>query len=88
MVVEQTRCRPTDKLPGANGTISRPTYRRVLEIRLAAEVEKLRCETAVRSVVLLDYETNGDVEDLSRPLSHAALVKHFLEGNWPSLRSE
>jgi hypothetical protein len=34
--------------------------------------------------VLLDYETNGDVEDLSRPLSHAALVKHYLEEKWPA----
>jgi hypothetical protein len=28
--------------------------------------------------VLLDYETNCDVEDLSRPLSHAGLVAGFL----------
>ena len=28
--------------------------------------------------LLLDYETNCDVEDLSRPLSHASLVARFL----------
>ena len=39
---------------------------------------------AVRTVVLLDYETNADVEDLSSPLSHAALVKPYLESRWPS----
>jgi len=61
-----------------------PAYRWVLENCLAAEVAKLRAEMALRMVVLLDYETNGDVEDLSSPLSHAALVKHYLEGKWPS----
>jgi O-acetyl-ADP-ribose deacetylase (regulator of RNase III) len=61
-----------------------PVYRWVLENRLAAEVDRLRDEAAARTVVLLDYETNGDVEDLARPLSHAALIKHCLEGKWPT----
>ena len=61
-----------------------PAYRWTLENRLATQVEKLRSEAAARTVVLLDYETNGDVEDLSSPLSHAALIKHYLEGKWPS----
>jgi O-acetyl-ADP-ribose deacetylase (regulator of RNase III) len=59
-------------------------YRWVLENRLAAEAKRLRDEMAVRRVVLLDYETNGDIEDLSRPLSHAALVVRYLEGKWPT----
>ena len=61
-----------------------PAYRWVLEHRLAAEVCRLRDELATKTVVLLDYETNADVEDLSSPLSHAALVKYHLEGAWPS----
>lgn len=61
-----------------------PAYRWVLENCLAAEVAQLREEMANKSVVLLDYETNGDVEDLSRPLSHAVLVKCYLEGTWPA----
>ena len=60
-----------------------PAYRWVLENRLAAEVQRLREAAARGPVVLLDYETNGDAEDLSRPLSHAALVQHYLEGKWP-----
>ena len=60
-----------------------PAYRWVLENRLAAEVGRFREEATARTVVFLDYETNGEVEDLSRPLSHAALVKLHLEGNWP-----
>src|SRR5262245_8977759 len=48
-----------------------PAYRWVLENRLASEVGRLRKEMAARTVVVLDYETNGDIEDLSSPLSHA-----------------
>jgi hypothetical protein len=62
-----------------------PAYRWVLENRLVSEVGRLREDAATRTVVLLDYETNSDVEDLSRPLSHAALIKYFLEGQWPRM---
>jgi hypothetical protein len=68
----------------ARYSIYLPAYRWVLENRLTDEVEQLREHSRGRTVVLLDYETNGDVDDLSAPLSHAALVKCFLEGNWPS----
>jgi O-acetyl-ADP-ribose deacetylase (regulator of RNase III) len=61
-----------------------PAYRWVLENRLADQVALLRGEVAARAVVLLDYETNCDVEDLSKPLSHAGLVKLYLEGRWPA----
>ncbi len=60
-----------------------PVYQWVLENRLADEVERLRAEAAEKTVVLLDYETNGVVEDLSAPLSHAALVKCYVEKTWP-----
>ena len=70
----------------ARSRIYLPAYRWVLEHRLAAEIGRLRGELADRPVVLLDYETNGDIEDLSRPLSHAALVKAYLEGSWPVVR--
>jgi hypothetical protein len=33
--------------------------------------------------VLLDYETNADVFDAASPLSHAQLVKAYLENRWP-----
>lgn len=60
-----------------------PAYRWVLENCLAAEIERLRKEKATRSVVLLDYETNADIENLSKPLSHATLIKSYLEDRWP-----
>lgn len=61
-----------------------PAYRWVLEHRLADLVGELRDRAAAGTVVLLDYETNADIEDLSRPLSHAALVQYHLEGCWPT----
>jgi len=33
--------------------------------------------------LLLDDTTNPDVEDVSTPLSHAALVQRHVEGRWP-----
>lgn len=62
-----------------------PTYRWVLERGAAEALERLRAlEAEGGVVVLLDYTTNGDVEDVASPLSHAALVVRYLEGRWPS----
>ncbi|MFD9698414.1 DUF6939 family protein [Lentzea sp. NPDC059081] len=55
-----------------------PTYRWVLENRLQAEVARLHELASSADVVLLDYTTNGDAEDLSTPLSHAALIAEHL----------
>ncbi|MFI9387965.1 hypothetical protein [Kutzneria sp. NPDC052558] len=33
-------------------------------------------------MILLDCKTNGDVADLTTPLSHAALVARHLSGEW------
>jgi hypothetical protein len=67
----------------ARHSIYLPAYRWVLENRLGTQVQRLRHEANTKTVILLDYETNDDVDDLSRPLSHAALIKHFVEGRWP-----
>ncbi len=60
-----------------------PAYRWVLENALQGEVAQLRqVWQGGRAVVLLDYETNVDVDDLSRPLSHAGLVVRYCTGKW------
>lgn len=51
-----------------------PTYRWMLDHRAPALVGELRELSTKHTVVLLDYTTNGDVADLSTPLSHAALI--------------
>jgi hypothetical protein len=59
-----------------------PAYRWVLENRLQAECEQLRKLSEAAPVVLLDYETNAELNDLSKPLSHAALVIGYIEKKW------
>jgi hypothetical protein len=44
-----------------------PAYQWVLTNRLVDQVAELRQILAEKSLVLLDYETNTDVEDLSSP---------------------
>jgi hypothetical protein len=60
-----------------------PAYRWVLEHRTADLAADLRRLAGERDVVLLDYTTNGDVTDLTTPLSHAALVRLHVEDRWP-----
>lgn len=62
-----------------------PTYRWALEQRLGEELAALRRAAEAGPVVLLDYETNTDPEDLSRPLSHAGLVRAHLLEQWPGV---
>lgn len=57
-----------------------PTYKWVLDNRLEKEVAELKNISAKKTLVLLDYETNGDVENPKKPLSHAHLIKLRLEG--------
>lgn len=56
-----------------------PSYQWVLENKLQDLCRKLKSLSAQKTVVLLDYETNADVEDGSKPLSHASLVKAYVD---------
>ncbi len=67
----------------ARRAIYLPAYRWVLEHRLADLVERLRGMNLTNMVYLQDYETNVDVGDPARPLSHAGLVKLYVEDAWP-----
>lgn len=62
----------------ARRAIYLPLYHHVLRERLSDELARLR-ELAERGpVVVLDYETNANIDDPSKPLSHAALVLEWL----------
>ena len=61
-----------------------PSYRWVLDNCLQDEVSQLRKLAEPQTVVLLDYETNGDIDNLKKPLSHAWLVCKYVQGEWPS----
>lgn len=58
-----------------------PSYFWMLENRCAAQVAEIRELLKSHTVVLLDYDTNGDIEDWRKPLSHASLIKRFIENN-------
>ncbi|MBR8835451.1 MAG: hypothetical protein DSM106950_15870 [Stigonema ocellatum SAG 48.90 = DSM 106950] len=61
-----------------------PSYQWVLENRVQDLLNQVKHLEAEKTVILLDYETNSDINNLSRPLSHAALIKLYLENNWPT----
>ena len=61
-----------------------PTYKWVLEHKVADIIERLRtASNSGKTIILLDYDTNADVEDGRKPLSHASLIKAYAEGVYP-----
>lgn len=60
-----------------------PTYKWVLENKVAWIIDKLREASKTKTIVLLDYDTNADVENAKKPLSHASLIKAYVEGIYP-----
>lgn len=61
-----------------------PSYRWILENKVVSIIERLReASNSGKTIVLLDYDTNADVEDTKRPLSHASLIKAYVEGIYP-----
>ena len=60
-----------------------PAYRWMLEYRAMDIIERLRKASETKTIVLLDYNTCCDVDDETKPLSHAYLVKAYAEGLYP-----
>ena len=60
-----------------------PCYKWVLENKLQKLVAAVRIISKNKPVVLLDYNTNPDVNNPKSPLSHASLIKAYIEGNYP-----
>ena len=60
-----------------------PAYKWVLENKVANIIERLREASKTKTIVLLDYDTNADVENAKKPLSHASLIKAYVEGLYP-----
>ena len=86
--------KPLGHRKGVNGTellgyiearkqIYIPAYRWVLENKVASIIERLREASKTKAIVLLDYDTNSDVENVKKPLSHASLIKAYAEGIYP-----
>ena len=60
-----------------------PCYKWVLENKLQKLVTAVRVISKNKPVVLLDYNTNPDVNNPKKALSHASLIKAYVEGNYP-----
>lgn len=60
-----------------------PTYKWMLENKAMKIIESLREASKTKTIVLLDYDTNSEVDNPKKPLSHAYLVKAFVEGLYP-----
>lgn len=62
-----------------------PTYKWVLSNvpAVADLVRRIKEKAQETDIVFLDYNTNEDYTNLKSPLSHAALVKLFIEGRYP-----
>ena len=87
--------KPLGHRKGVNGTdllgyiearklIYIPTYRWVLENKVANIIERLKSASDEgKTIVLLDYDTNADVDNPKKPLSHASLIKAYVEGIYP-----
>lgn len=60
-----------------------PTYKWMLEHKAMDIIERLRKASETKTIVLLDYNTCCDVDDETKPLSHAYLVKAYAEGLYP-----
>lgn len=62
-----------------------PSYAWVLQNVTTKEIDLL-VEIAKRTdLILLDYETNCDIENTRKPLSHAGLVKKFIDKKYPEI---
>lgn len=62
-----------------------PTYRFVLDSipEVQRILNKIREQSLKTDIVFLDYNTNPGNRDTSKPISHAELVKAYLEDNYP-----
>jgi hypothetical protein len=60
-----------------------PTYKWVLENKCTNIIKRLRDASKTKTIVLLDFNTCEDVDNVAKPLSHAFLIKAFVEGIYP-----
>ena len=60
-----------------------PTYKWILENKVSSIIERMKEASKTKTIILLDYNTNQDVDDASKPLSHAFLIKAYIEGIYP-----
>jgi len=56
-----------------------PAYTWVLNTCLQSEIAEIKRRSENTLIILLDYETNCDIENLKSPLSHASLIAKYIQ---------
>ena len=62
-----------------------PSYAWILQNKTSMIVDELISIALKQDLVLLDYETNTDIENIKKPLSHAGLIKKYIDKKYPEL---
>ena len=62
-----------------------PTFLWVLENKVKPIIDRLKIASKTKKIVLLDFTTNSDPFDTTKPLSHAYLIKAYVEGKYPDM---
>lgn len=60
-----------------------PTYRWMLEHKTMDIIKRIRKASETKTIILLDYNTCDDIDNETKPISHAYLVKAYAEGLYP-----
>lgn len=65
----------------ARKSIFIPTYIWMLKNKVNSIMDELQNKAMLSDLIFLDYTTNENIEDLSKPLSHASIIKMILIEN-------
>lgn len=61
-----------------------PSYLWILTNKVSDIIERLKIASEEQDIVLLDYTTNSDILNFKKPLSHAFLIKAYIENQYPT----
>jgi hypothetical protein len=62
-----------------------PTYFWVIENKLQELIQILLEKADKTDIVFLDFETNEDIENINKPLSHASIIKNYIFQKTPNV---
>lgn len=62
-----------------------PSYLWVLQNKAGALIDEIRFLSKEKNVVFLDYDTNSDCFNEKKPVSHASLIKFYIEDDYPTM---
>ncbi|MFI3293738.1 MAG: hypothetical protein SNI70_09505 [Rikenellaceae bacterium] len=67
-----------------------PTYKWVLDNidSVRKTINRIKVLSESKDIVLLDYNTNTEFRNTSSPISHAGLIKLYIEDKYPSLNNQ